>query len=341
MRYHVAKPTIATVALLLFAFAALPLRSVGDATTREGCMNQWLFNGIWRVRATKVEPLMDGSQQVGWQVTEAWRNGTTQEMAPSDSLLKDQALELADGSSITASSNNTGGMSMGLVAYHQIAPSAQFLYVQKFRAAALNRDVQPKGLTITFDGARLAQFKGKPHFTTSDYNYRIKLDCQASGAQAAQGGSFEIAATQGCMNQWMSNGVWRMRATAIAPANDLGGAQVGWKIAEEWSSLAHQPVAPGDTNITDQQLVLTSGNTISSSSGVVSSGSFAQLAGHTFAPGSSFTYQQEFRNIPFDVSDKPAKVIVTFDAAKEKLAAKKPQYKAIPPNFRIGLTCSK
>src|ERR1700681_1112325 len=94
----------ATLALLAFAFAGTDARSA-TATTAEACMNQWVFNGVWRVKATKVEPFMDGTQQVGWQVTESWRNGTTQEMAPGDSLLKDQVLALDDGSSIAASAN--------------------------------------------------------------------------------------------------------------------------------------------------------------------------------------------------------------------------------------------
>jgi hypothetical protein len=344
MRTSIHKPTlitlVAAIAVVVVTLSSMPAQSA-DAPTQMGCMNQWLFNGVWRVRATKVEPFMDGSQQVGWQVTESWRNGTTQEIAPGDSLLKDQVLELEDGSSIAASANNSGSMSMGVIGSHSLAQAAQFTYVQVFRAPAVNPNVKPKAVTILFDGDRLAQFKSRPQFTTHHYNYRINLGCQAGGAQAAQGGSFEIPAAQGCMNQWMSNGLWRVRATATAPYNDLGGTQVGWKISEDWTSLARQPVVAGDTNITVQQLVLGNGDTLASDAGVISSGSFGQLVGHTFAPASAFTYQQLFVQIPFDTVDKPVKLIVTFDAALEKTFVHRPQYKVNPPNFRINLECTK
>lgn len=341
MHRFVFKPaqTLAVV-LACIAIASTGSIGLGATNTREGCMDQWMFNGVWRVKVTKVDPLMDGSQQVGWQITESWRNGTSQEIAPGDSMLKDQVLGLEDGSSISAAASTTGTMSMGVVSAHDLAQAAQFTYVQIFRNAGASLAVKPKTLTILFDGDRLAQFKSRPQFTTPQYNYLIKLDCQATGTQGAQGGSFEIPATQGCMNQWMSNGLWRVRATAIAPNNGGGSAQIGWTVTQEWTSLAHQSIAAGDTMVGVQQLVLGNGDTLESDAGVISSGSFGQLAQHVFAPGGSFTYQQQFIQIPFNPV-KPVKLIVTFDAAKEKLITYRPQYKVDPPNFRINLECTK
>ena len=346
MRTTTLKPAnVMLVAALAGVFFAVALASVpahGAAnTTQEGCMNQWLFNGVWRVRVTKVEPFMDGGQQAGWQVTESWRNGTTQEISPGDSLLKDQVLQLDDGSSIAASLNNTGTMSMGVIGSHTLSQAAQFTYVQIFRAAAFNASAKPKAVTVLFDGDRLPQLKSKPQFTKHQYDYRIKLDCQASGSQGSQGGSFEIPAAQGCMNQWMSNGVWRMRATAIAPDGEPGQPQIGWKVTETWVSLATKAIAAGDANVSIQQLVLGNGDTLLSDAGVVSSGSFGKLAYHTFAPSSSLTYDQQFRQIPFDTVDKPVKLIVTFDTAMEKQTPYKPHYTVNPPNVRIDLECTK
>lgn len=337
MRLFAFLPRLLIVTAFLISTGAAV--SSGAPATTEGCMSQWLFNGVWRVQVVKVEPYMDGAQ-VGWQVTEVWRNGASQEIAPGDSLLKDQVLNLDDGSTIAASSTNAGTMSMGVVANHSFAQAAQFTYVQYFRTATFNAAAKPKVLAITFDGARLAQYKARPQFTTAQYNFRIKLDCTAGGGQTAQGGSFEIPAVQGCLNQWMSNGVWRMRATAVGPDNDTG-SMLGWKVSEDWMSLAHVPIAPADTNVTMQQLVLQNGDTVSSDSGVVSSGSFNEMALRTFAPGGSFTYQQAYRIVPIDPQNKPVKLIVTFDAAKEKLASNRPQYTVNPPNFRISFACTK
>lgn len=331
---------IAATAVVIATVPFTPARSASN-TMQEACMNQWLFNGVWRVRITKVEPFMDGGQQVGWQVTESWRNGTTVETAPGNSLLKDEVLELADGSSIDALTSSAGTMSMSVIGSHTLSRAAQFTYVQVFRPATLNPTVKPKAMTIVFDGDRLAQFTSQPHFTTHKYNYRVKLDCQGSVAQSAQGGSFEIPAKQGCMNQWMSNGLWRVRATAIAPYGDPGAPQIGWKMTEEWTSLARQTIVAYDTNIGIQQLVLGNGDTLLSDAGVIASGAFVQFSQHSFAPGSSFTYQQPFLQIPFDSVDKPVKLIVTFDSATEKKMANRPQYKVDPPNFRINLECTK
>jgi hypothetical protein len=141
------------------------------------------------------------------------------------------------------------------------------------------------------------------------------------------------------MNQWMSNGVWRVRATALAPYPD-GGPQVGWKVTEQRTNLAKQQIPAGDTNISVQQLVLANGDTLQSDAGVNTSGSFEQLAAHVFAPGGSFTYQQLFIQIPF-TAEKPVKLIMTFDGALEKKMTSRPQYKVDPPNFRISLECTK
>jgi len=305
-----------------------------------------MFNGVWRVQATKVEPLMDGAQQVGWQVTETWRNGTSQEIAPGDSFSLPQVLQLSDGSKWSTADTTTAGLSQQQIDYHDFPASGQFTYVQIFRPKQGVPDPtnKPKVLLISFDNSKLSQARFKPHFTTAQFDYAIKLDCTASTtAAAAQGGSSQIPGKEGCMNEWMSNGVWRMRTTAIAPDNnnDNSSPQIGWMITEDWVSLVNRPISPSDTNTTDQQLVLGSGNTIASSNTAGTSINFGQLGYHTFAPGGSFTYQQRFRLAPFDPTDKPVRLIVTFDATKEKMSTHAPQFTSNPPNFRISFQCSK
>lgn len=323
-----------------------PLASSADTAAslnaQEGCMNQWLFNGVWRVQVTKVEPFMDGARQVGWQVTEQWRNGSNQEIAPGDTVLKDQKLELKDGSSLLASETTTTSMSMGVLAAHTFQTAAQFSYVQIFRSATIDPTNKPVALDVLFDGAKLAQFHSKPQFTTHQYNFRFKLDCVASGAAAqAQGGSTQVAAVPGCLNQWVSNGVWRVRATAIGPdmGND-GVAQIGWMVTEDWASLANRKITAGNFNITDQQLTLGGGNTIASSNTAVTNMNMTELGVHEFPPGGSFTYKQRFRQAPFDPTDKPIRLLFTFNAKAQSLYPQGPYYKT-PADFRIDLTCSK
>jgi len=335
----------ATVLLAFLAFAALttPRSAVlGAANSREGCLNQWLFNGIWRVQVNKVEPYMNGGQQTGWQVTEVWRNGTSQELAPSDSFLKDQVLTLNSGT-LVATASTTGELAMSSVSFHDFAPAAQYTHVQIFLGTNIDPSNKPKAVDIIFDAARLATMKSKPQFTSSQYNFHVKLDCVASGKAAqAEGGSAQIAAGEGCMHQWMANGIWKMRATATASDNnnDPTGPQIGWMITEDWVNLASRPLAPLDTNSGDQYLITASGQNTPSSNSAGTSMNMQQLVFHTFPPGGSFTYQQRFRWAGINPADKPTKLLLTFDAAKQNARVGAPHFKT-PANFRIDLTCTK
>ncbi|GGJ76580.1 hypothetical protein [Deinococcus aquiradiocola] len=43
-----------------------------------GCINEWLFNGVERLRVTRLRPVEDQSYGNGWGVTVEVRNGTTE-----------------------------------------------------------------------------------------------------------------------------------------------------------------------------------------------------------------------------------------------------------------------
>ena len=310
-------------------------------------MNQWLFNGVWRTKVTKVEPMMDGAKQVGWQVTQSWRNGVSRELAPADSLMKDEQLQLSTGT-LTAEGHRQEGL-----AFNTLAPSGEYSYTQTFFGPNNTVDPadKPRALEISFDGAKLATMN-KPHFTSKQYNFHYDLNCVASGAAAqAQGGSTQLAATQGCMNQWMSNGVWKMRVLSVGP-NPLGATannQYGWRIKQEWVNVTHGKVYPGGlpdvgnhvapTNVSDEFLATKSGNNGSSFN---MAGGFALGARNIpFLPGEPYVFEQLIVWSPFDAADTPTRLLVTFDTttqSKVKLSIPVPRYR-MPANFRINLTC--
>jgi len=318
--------------------------SAGASTPAEGCLNQWLFNGVWRVKVTRVDPMMDGTQQVGWQVTEVWRNGSSQEVAPGDSLQQPQSLELDDDSKISSGDTSAGSGSYTTMTTHEFVQSSQFSYVQLFRApAGFDFTKKPKVVDISFDAATLPLHKAQPQFTTAHPNFRFRLDCTASGAVAnAAGGSSALPGKEGCMNQWMSNGIWK-RATAVAKDTngDPNAPQVGWAVTEEWMNETGQTLSPYNMGVLDQQLILASGDAWSGSQSAGSQMSGQKLAFNTFAPGASLTYAQLFRPSVINTADAPSQLIVAFDAKSVNQRPNVPHFTSNPPNYRINLTCNK
>ncbi|HZZ64878.1 MAG TPA: hypothetical protein VFE17_05220 [Candidatus Baltobacteraceae bacterium] len=319
--------------------------ALAQGSSSEGCMNQWLFNGVWRARITKVEPVMNGSAQTGWQVTETWRNGTSRELAPADSFMQDQKLVLNSGT-LTAEGHRQEGL-----AFNTLAPSGQYSYVQTFFGpnSSVDPSDKPKTLQVTFDGAKLAASTSKPHFTSNKYNFNYNLTCVATGAAAqAQGGSTQVAASEGCMNQWMSNGVWKMRVVKVIPnpPDATASNQYGWRVRQEWVNITNRNVFPGalpdatqhavQTNVSDEYLATKGGNNASSFNAV---GGFAIGARNIpFPPGSSYTFEQPFGWSPFNATDTPTRLVVTFDVAHQNALPGVPHYRK-PANFRINLAC--
>jgi hypothetical protein len=67
----------------------------------------------------------------------------------------------------------------------------------------------------------------------------------------------------------------------------------------------------------------------------------SSIAGLTCMYKSEVTVILECRMPNLNASDKPVRLLVTFDAAKEKQNPNAPQYTSNPPNFRISLACTK
>jgi hypothetical protein len=337
------------LAALLAAAAIVPATPVSaQSNARMGCLNQWLFNGVWRAKVTKVEPIMDGANQTGWRVTQVWRNGTSRELAPADSSFKDQNLRLSN-STLEVEEHNSQ-----VLVFNTMAPSGQLTYTATFYGPNMRVDPndKPNSLDVTFDNKVVSQ-SNKPHFTSNQYNFHYNLGCVASGAAAeAQGGSTQLAATNGCMNQWMSNGVWKMRVTGVVP--NPPGAQAkdqnGWLVNQEWVNVTHMKVYIGGlgdeghhiapTNVMDEFLATKNGNNASSSN-VAGGFAFGEKA-TPFEPGVPRTFQQLITGGGLDPADAPTRLLVAFDTDTQRktksTAMPIPQYR-MPANFRISLTC--
>lgn len=169
-------------------------------------------------------------------------------------------------------------------------------------------------------------------------------------AQQAQGGSTQAGAQPGCMNQWMFNGVWRMRVTKVEwhPADSpTPPGATAWLVTMQWNNgTSYAGIAPADTLKQDLVLGLQNGDTVSTADSTTGAMSQQQLDFHTFPASGQFTYSQLFVGNNLDPNNKPVKLLVTFDVAKYKQShpqnsgkfwkLKTPGY-----NYRIDLTCNK
>lgn len=175
----------ATVALCSFAApsadaaAAKPIPGGSNQKRSvEGCMNAWLFNGVWRMRATGIEPIEDfGTKGLGVKVE--LRNGTTKNLQPSQSGTGGQGegieLVAADGNAL----NVDAGAFQTQLGYKTVVQSGTIKTVLRFHfAQPADADAfKPVKLIVQFDqknvhvtGVKLAQ----------DPSFRVNLTCGGS-----------------------------------------------------------------------------------------------------------------------------------------------------------------
>lgn len=173
------------------------------------------------------------------------------------------------------------------------------------------------------------------------------IGTNAAAPSAAQGGSTQVSAQSGCMNQWMFNGVWRVRVTNVA-FHPAGDAVPGWDVTMQWNNgTSFTGISPIDTMKTDLVLALANGDTMTATDSTRGSLNQQQLDFHTFPASGQFTYTQTFYGSQtLDQNNKPTKLLVQFDVPKYRQShpgadAKFWKLKTPGYNYRIDLTCSK
>jgi hypothetical protein len=177
-----------TVTLSFATAPAAPAQNVGGSqqvAAQAGCMNQWMFNGVWRMRVTSVafHPTTAPPGINGWDVTMQWGNGTSQAgLSPVNTMKQPLVLQLANGDTLTTTDSTTGTLNEQQLDYHTFPQSGQFTYTQSFFATqTLDPSNKPAKLLVTFDVPKYRQTYGSNgklfRQKTRGYNYRIDLTC--------------------------------------------------------------------------------------------------------------------------------------------------------------------
>ncbi|GGR91563.1 hypothetical protein [Deinococcus sedimenti] len=176
----------------------------------------------------------------------------------------------------------------------------------------------------------------------------VALD-QLQKALTAAGGSNQLGAAEGCLNEWLFNGTWRLRVTAIKYVpDDRNGNYYGWVATTEIRNGGKQLLNLSNTGIEyGVSLALKDGSTKELGlSGITS----AFKTRTDLPPGAGLVMDLPFSwqgGTPTNEqlqANPPVKLIVPVDVTALRRGGST-LYKTVnyakDPSFRVNLTCKK
>ncbi|PZA06202.1 MULTISPECIES: hypothetical protein [unclassified Meiothermus] len=153
------------------------------------------------------------------------------------------------------------------------------------------------------------------------------LSLTLPGAPQAQGGANQVAALEGCVNEWLFNGIWRFRVLSVEPLP--AGGRGGWKaMVELRNGTTANGAALAGTGWQGLLLALDNGNTIESG--------YVQMRDKPFAPGTGMVQEAVFYSEETDKT--PTKLLLLLDPNKMNTSLKI-RYSVADPSFRVRLDC--
>lgn len=183
----------AAVAALLISPALLgvtPTPAPGGATQRravEGGLNQWLFDGIWRFRVTKVEPINPDGLRPGYGVAVEVRNGAHATLTPvfAGADAQGMQLQLDDGNTLDAKATTAAALIAQKITYKELIQAAgvsvqlQFLGEVMAKPESLKK---PLKLVFPIDPKPERAHPNLPQYAAGDPSFRVDLTCDKAQA---------------------------------------------------------------------------------------------------------------------------------------------------------------
>lgn len=144
-----------------------------------------------------------------------------------------------------------------------------------------------------------------------------------------QGGANQVAALEGCMNEWLFNGIWRFRVLSLEPLP--AGGRGGWRAKVELrNGTTANGAALAGTGWQGLMLVLDDGNTLESQ--------YVEMRDKPFAQGTGLVQEAVFYSD--DTAKTPTKLLLLLDPKKMNTSLKI-RYSVADPSFRVRLDCRK
>ena len=162
--------------------AASAQTAPGGANERpslSGCRNEWLFNGVWRVRVGSVVAITKDGSTPGWGVNLELRNGTKATISPTDAgwdgTGQGVQLAFADASTLSVDPYDVQKLTFNALPQGGVKPFQLKFYAQDAASAQrppskLLIEIDPKGIG---DSTRA---KGV-NFTVPNPSLRVDLTC--------------------------------------------------------------------------------------------------------------------------------------------------------------------
>ena len=168
-------------------------------------------------------------------------------------------------------------------------------------------------------------------------------DLKAAGAQVtansirfqAEGGAQQVAAVEGQANEWLFNGLWRLKSATPSlirkPYSGEPGTP-GWGIEVEFRNGANKEVSLQQTGVQLPTLALANGTVLKADEGDWQLISFRALL-----PGATVKHQLKFYAPHGSAEvDKAQRLVVPIDPKFGLLRDTGLRYTVPAPNFRIG-----
>lgn len=213
--------------------------------------------------------------------------------------------------------------------HHKAALGIAALSLTAVALAATTYTVQLNGKTIP--GSAIVQ--GGKTYVSSDALKAAGIAVSVKGSVVSLtpvGGANQVSAVEGCLNQQLFNGIWRLKVLDITQDGDAWMAKVEVRNGSQQTLSLIGTGLPFDKNF---NLQLDTGNVIAARSGAV------DIRDRAFIQGAAYT-----TTLAFDTGGqpgKPVKMVVVINADDPYLKSLKVSYSVKDPSFRVDLTCKK
>jgi hypothetical protein len=150
------------------------------------------------------------------------------------------------------------------------------------------------------------------------------------------GGATQVAALEGCLNEWLLNGIWRFRVISVTPYQE--NEHVGWTLKMELRNATKaNGFALSGTGYESFKLAFNDGNTLDPYN-------VNDLRDPPIPPGAGVVSEVTFENIK-KVQGEPQKLLLfirpdafTIKHLRESVGI---AYSVPDPSFRVKLDCKK